>query len=178
MRNLDVAKVLDVTLSARGKMGGLENSICNFWETSSEEWKKSLSGMGKFAVRNGHLPGVNLSGAAQSLAKMAGVGSDTPFTVLEGDVTIAGQRVASKLIHLDSPSGIVDLRGSVGLDSTLDYQGTVNLNPTELLGTKGVGGVIGGLLAKNVGKISLPFSLAGTIGSPKVTPGKSMPGVG
>ena len=56
---------------------------------------------------------------------MAGVGGDTPFTVLEGDLTIADQRVSSKQIHLDSSVGIVDLKGSLGLDSTLDYQGTV-----------------------------------------------------
>jgi hypothetical protein len=178
MRNLDVAKVLEVTPSARGKMGGTGELDLQLLGNLGADWKKSLSGTGKFAVRNGHLPGVNLSGIGQSLAKTAGVGSDTPFSVLEGDVTIANQRVTSKLIHLDSSVGIVDLRGSLGLDGTLDYQGTVNLNPTELLGTKGVGGAIGGLLAKNVGKISLPFSLAGTIGSPKVTPGKSMPGVG
>ena len=69
---------------------------------------------GQFAVRNGHLPGVNLAGAAESLAKMAGVGGDTPFTVLEGDINIANQRVSSKQIHLDSSAGIVDLKRQSG----------------------------------------------------------------
>ncbi len=144
----------------------------------SDAWKKTLSGTGKFAVRNGHLPGVNLAGMEGSLAKMAGVGSDTPFSVLEGDINIANQRVTSKLIHLDSQAGVVDLQGSLGLDSTLDYQGTVSLDAAGALGTKGVGGVVGGFLGKSVGKISVPFALAGTIESPKVTPGKGVPGLG
>ena len=139
MRNLDVAKVLDVTPSARGKMGGTGELDLQLLGNLSDAWKKTLSGTGKFAVRNGHLPGVNLAGAAESVAKMAGVGGNTPFTVLEGDITIADQRVSSKQIHLDSSAGIVDLRGSVGLDGTLDYQGTATVNPAAALGS-GSGG--------------------------------------
>ena len=178
MRNLDVAKVLDVTPAARGKMGGTGELDAQLLGSLSSSWKKTLSGSGKFAVRNGHLPGVNLAGAAQSLAKMAGVGSDTPFTVLEGDFTIANQRVTSKLIHLDSSVGIVDLKGSVGLDSTLDYQGTATVNPAAALGSGAVGSIVGGLIGSRVGKITVPFALAGTIGSPKVSPGKGGPSFG
>lgn len=178
MRNLDVAKVLEVTPSARGKMSGAGELDLQLLGSLSDDWKKTLSGTGKFAVRNGHLPGVNLAGVEESLAKMAGVGSDTPFSVLEGDVNIANQRVTSKLIHLDSQAGVVNLQGSLGLDSTLDYQGTVSLNAAGALGTKGVGGAVGGFLGKSVGKISVPFALAGTIESPKVTPGKGIPGLG
>lgn len=178
MRNLDVAKVLDVTPSARGKMSGTGELDAALLGSLSAAWKKTLSGSGKFAVRNGHLPGVNLAGAAQSLAKMAGVGSDTPFTVLEGDFTIANQRVTSKLIHLDSSVGIMDLKGSVGLDSTLDYQGTATVNPAAILGSGAVGSIVGGLLGSRVGKITVPFVLAGTIKSPKASPGKGGPSFG
>src|ERR1700730_10616326 len=75
MRNLDVAKVLDVSPSARGKMGGTGELDLQLLGALSDAWKKTLSGTGKFAVRNGHLPGVNLAGAAESVLKMAGVGS-------------------------------------------------------------------------------------------------------
>ena len=175
MRNLDVAKVLDVTPSARGKMGGIGELDLQLLGNLSEAWKKTLTGTGKFAVRNGHLPGVNLAGAAQSLAKMAGVGSDTPFTVLEGDVAIASQRVSSRQIHLDSSSGVVDLRGSVGLDSTLDYQGTAVVNPATAMSSSQLGSIVGGLIASRVGKITVPFALAGTIESPKVQKGNGIP---
>jgi hypothetical protein len=178
MRNLDVAKVIEVNPSARGKMAGTGELDLQLLGNLSDQWKKTISGTGKFAVRNGHLPGVNLAGAAESLAKMAGVGNDTPFTVLEGDVTIANQRVTSKLIHLDSQVGVVDLRGSVGLDSSLDYQGTAVVNPAAAMGSKGIGGVVGGLIGSRVGKITVPFALAGTIESPKVEPGKGIPGLG
>jgi uncharacterized protein involved in outer membrane biogenesis len=178
MRNLDVAKVLDVSPSARGKMGGTGELDLQLLGALSDAWKKTLSGTGKFAVRNGHLPGVNLAGAAESLMKMTGVGGDTPFTVLEGDITIADQRVSSKQIHLDSSVGTVDLRGSLGLDSTLDYQGSTTVNPAAALGSGKVGSVVGGLIGSRVGKITVPFALAGTIESPKVQPGKGVPSFG
>jgi AsmA protein len=179
LRNLDVAKVLEVTPSARGKMGGTgELDLPQLGGSLSDAWKKTLSGTGKFAVRNGHLPGVNLAGAAESVMKMAGVGGDTPFTVLEGDINIANQRVTSKQIHLDSSVGIVDLRGSLGLDSTLDYQGSVTVNPAAALGSGKVGSIVGGLIGTRVGKITVPFALAGTIESPKVQPGKGVPSFG
>jgi len=178
MRNLNVAKVLDVSPSARGKMGGTGELDLQLLGNLSDAWKKSLSGTGKFAVRNGHLPGVNLAGAAESVMKMAGVGGDTPFSVLEGDLTIADQRVSSKQIHLDSSVGIVDLKGSLGLDSTLDYQGTATVNPVAALGTGKVGGIVGGLIGSRMGKVTVPFALAGTIESPKVAPGKGVPSFG
>jgi uncharacterized protein involved in outer membrane biogenesis len=178
MRKLDVAKVLEVSPAARGKMGGTGELDLQLLGSLSEAWKKSLSGTGKFAVRDGYLPGVNLSNAAQSIAKLAGVGENTPFTVLEGDVNIADQRVSSKLIHLDSPTGIVDLRGSMTLDGALDYQGEITLNPATALGSKGVGSIVGGLIGSRVGKITVPFALGGTIDSPKVQPGKGIPSFG
>jgi uncharacterized protein involved in outer membrane biogenesis len=178
MRNLDVAKVLDVTPAARGKMGGTGELDAQLLGSLSDAWKKTLSGSGKFAVRNGHLPGVNLAGAAQSLAKMSGVGSDTPFSVLEGDFTIADQQVTSKLIHLDSQVGVVDLKGALGLDSTLNYQGSAVVDPAAALGSGTAGKLVGGLIGSRVGKITVPFALGGTIDSPKVSPGKGIPGFG
>jgi uncharacterized protein involved in outer membrane biogenesis len=178
IRNLDVAKVLDVTPSARGKMSGTAELSLELHGSMSDAWKKTLSGSGKFAVRDGHLPGVNLASAAESVMKMAGVGSDTPFSILEGDINIADQRVTSKQIHLDSSVGIVDLKGSLGLDSTLDYQGAATVNPASALGTGKVGSMVGGLIGSKVGKISVPFALGGTIENPKVQPGKSLPSFG
>jgi AsmA-like C-terminal region len=178
LRNLDVAKVLDVTPAARGKMGGTGELDLQLLGNLSDQWKKTVSGTGKFAVRNGHLPGVNLAGAAESAMKMAGVGGDTPFSVLEGDINIANQRVSSKLIHLDSSAGVVDLKGSLGLDETLDYDGTVALNPAGALGNGKAASMMGGLIGNRVGKITVPFALGGTIESPKVRPGKGMPGFG
>jgi uncharacterized protein involved in outer membrane biogenesis len=179
LRNLDVAKVLDASPSARGKMGGTgELDLPQLAGSLSDTWKNTLSGTGKFAVRNGHLPGVNLAGAAESVVKMAGVGGDTPFTVLEGDITIAEQRVASKQIHLDSSAGVVDLRGSLGLDGTLDYQGTVAVNPASALGAGKAGGIVSGLIGSRVGKITVPIALGGTIESPKVRPGNGVPSFG
>lgn len=178
MRNLDVAKVLEVNPAARGKMGGTGELDLQLLGNLSDAWKKTLSGTGKFAVRDGHLPGVNLAGAAESVMKMAGVGGDTPFSVLQGDIAIADQRVSSKQIHLDSSAGIVDLKGSLGLDGTLDYQGTVTVNPAGALGGGKVGGMVSGLIGSRVGKITVPLALGGTVESPKVRPGNGVPSFG
>src|ERR1700730_9206022 len=175
MRNLDVAKVLEVSPSARGKMGGTGELDLQLLGALSEAWKKTLSGTGKFAVRNGFLPGVNLAGAAQSVAKMAGVGGNTPFTVLQGDIDISSQKVSSKQIHLDSPDGTVDLRGNVSLDGALDYQGQVVVNPGAIAGSGAVGNIVGSLIGSRVSKITVPIALGGTIEKPKVQPGKDIP---
>jgi AsmA protein len=178
MRDVDVAKVLDVTPAARGKMGGTAELDLQLLGNLNAAWKKTLSGTGKFAIRNGHLPGVNLAGAAESALKMAGVGADTPFSVLGGDLTIANQRVSSKQIHLDSPSGVVDLRGNLGLDGALDYQGVATVNPAGALGSGAVGAIVGGFIGSKVGKVTVPFALAGTVESPKVRPGQGVPSFG
>jgi AsmA protein len=175
MRNLDVAKVLDVSPSARGKMGGTGELDLQLLGALSGTWKKTLSGNGKFAVRNGHLPGVNLPAVAQSVGKWGGVGGDTPFTLLAGDINIAEQRVSSKQIHLDSSSGTVDLRGGISLDGALDYQGQVAVNPGAIAGSGAVGSILGGLLGSRVSKITVPIALSGTVESPKVRPGQGVP---
>lgn len=177
LRNLNVARVLDVSPAARGKMSGTGELDLTLLGSLSDAWRKTLSGTGKFAVRDGHLPGVNLSGASESLAKFSGVGGDTQFSNLEGDISIGNERVSSKQIHLDSTSGTVDLRGSLGLDGTLDYQGQVALTPGAggPSGGNVVGGIVGGLLRSRVSKITVPFALGGTIENPKVTPGKGIP---
>jgi uncharacterized protein involved in outer membrane biogenesis len=175
MRNLDVAKVLEASPAARGKMGGTGELDLQLLGNLSDAWKKTLSGTGKFAVRNGHLPGVDLAGVAESVLKMTGAGGDTKFSVLEGDINIANQSVTSKLIHLDSVDGVVDLHGSVGLDGALNYDGTAVVNPAGALGKGAVGGIVGGLIGSRVGKITVPFALGGTIADPKVRPGKGVP---
>lgn len=184
LRNLDVGKALEASPAASGKMAGTAEMDLQLFGALSDAWRKSLSGSGKFAIRNGKLPGVNLGGIAGSLVKTAGVGKDTPFTVLQGDINIADQRVNSKQIHLDSPSGLVDLSGSLGLDGSLDYQGQVTITPGETGSTGGsaganlLGGVVGGLLGRTVGKITVPFALSGTVADPKVRPGKALPSIG
>jgi hypothetical protein len=64
------------------------------------------------------------------------------------------------------------------MDGTLSYQGTAVVNPVAAFGGGKAGSVVGGLLGSRVGKITVPFALAGTVESPKVTPGKGVPSFG
>ena len=72
----------------------------------------------------------------------------------------------------------MDLGGSLGLDGTLDYQGSTTVNTAAALGSSKVGSVVGGLLGGRAGKITVPFALEGTVDAPKVRPGKGAPSFG
>ena len=52
-----------------------------------------------------------------------GIGGDTTFTAITGDVNVRNQRVASRDIHLNSPRDTADLAGSLGFDGSLDFDG-------------------------------------------------------
>src|SRR5574337_349368 len=174
VRNLDVGKLLAAS-AARGKLSGIGELNLQLFGSLTPEIRKSLTGSGNFAVRNGRLPGLNLSGGLESLARLTGVGGDTPFTLLQGDLSIAQGRVVSKQIHLDSPEGTVDLHGSLGLDGTLNYDGQAVLAPSGAGGkptaVDAVAGILGGVLKQNVSRITVPISIRGTLQDPKFLPG-------
>jgi uncharacterized protein involved in outer membrane biogenesis len=176
MRNLDMTKVLQVLPSMRDKMAGTGEFDLQLLGNLSPTWIKTLSGTGKFAVHSGHLPGLNLGGASQGLVKLTAEGGDTPFTVIAGDIDIARQRISSKQVHLDSASGIVDLRGSVGFDGSLDYQGQISVNLDAVAGSGSLGKFVSGVIGSRVGKITVPITLSGTIQNPRAQPANDVPG--
>jgi hypothetical protein len=168
----------------RGKFAGTAELDLQLIGSIEPQWTQSLTGTGQFAVRNGRIAGFNLAGAAQSLANLAGVNGDTPFTRIAGDLNIRDGRVASRQIHMDSPRGTLDLKGSCGFYGSLDYEGQMI---AQLGGSAAAGsatgapdllsGLIGNAMSRNLGKtqVTVPFLLKGTVQQPQLRPGRASP---
>ena len=172
VRNLDVGAMLAASPATRGKLSGTGELNLQLFGALSNEWRKVLSGKGQFTIRNGRLPGVNLSGAKESLAKLTGMSGETPFSLIQGDLGIGQGRVASRQIHMDSPHGIVDMHGSCSLDGALEYDGQAVVNPGGSGAGGALGDILGGILQRDVGRVTVPFSIRGTLQDPKVQPGR------
>jgi len=180
IRGLDLAGLAATDPSTKGKISGTGELDLQLVGSLSGAWEKALSGTGKFTIRDGRLPGLNLGQALQTVAGALGVGkafgNETAFRTIAGDLSVGGGRVASRQILLDAPQGTVNLQGSFGLDGTLDYNGEVTLVP----GTSGnvetpadaIGSLLGTVLKKNVTRASVPISISGTFSDPKVRPGR------
>ncbi len=177
VRNLDVGAMLAASPATRGKLSGTGELNLQLFGALSNEWRKVLSGKGQFTIRNGRLPGVNLSGAKESLAKLTGMSGETPFSLIQGDLGIGQGRVASRQIHMDSPHGIVDMHGSCSLDGALEYDGQAVVNPGGAAAAGALGDILGGILQRDVGRVTVPFSIRGTLQDPKVQPGRGGPRV-
>jgi hypothetical protein len=199
-RNLNVEQILAATPSLRGKFAGTGELDLQVFGSLVADWQRSLSGKGEFAVRNGRISGFNLSGAAQSIANLAGVNGYTTFTAITGDLDIGQERIASRDIHLDSSLGTMDLKGSLGLDSasnnspnnsrnnSLDYSpnydGQINAQiggqsgssaqASDKSGGNSIADQIGRVLAKNPIKVLVPFALRGTLQHPEILPGHGL----
>jgi uncharacterized protein involved in outer membrane biogenesis len=176
LNGLNLGSMLDAAgPGMKGKMTGTAQLDLQLAGPGAGEWQKSLTGNGKFSIRDGKLPGVNLGGAMGMLAKASGVG-ETTFTSIGGDLTVLDGRVSTKQTNMDSSSGTLELAGSFSLiDQSMSFNGKATLAPSG-----GAIGVISGLLTaasdKKVNGITVPFSLSGTISNPRFAPGVPVPG--
>ena len=184
LRDLNTGRILDESPDMRGKFAGTGELDLQLVGSLGPQWARSLTGTGQFAIRNGRITGFNLTGAAQSLANLAGVSGDTPFTRIAGDINIRSQRITSRQIHMDSPRGTLDLRGSSGLDGSLDYEGQMvaqlggaSAAPSGNSARDIISGIIGGAISSRVGQgqVTVPFVLRGSLQQPQLRPGRAVP---
>ncbi len=190
VKSLDVAKVLEAS-GAEKKITGTAELTMQAAGLLGGNLLDSLTGSGNLAVRDGTLPGFDLGGLGQ-LAKVQKIltfgassadqfSGTTRFNSVTADLALRSGRIHSQRIHLDSPSGTVDLRGSVGFDQTLSYDG----NAVLMGGQAGTGtqdpigaitGILGNVTKQTVGRVSVPFAVRGTVENPKIQPGRGIPG--
>jgi uncharacterized protein involved in outer membrane biogenesis len=189
VKNVDVAQMITAVSGKPSKVTGTGELNLKAGGPLGKNVLDTLTGDGDFAVRNGKVVGFNL-GALNALGKVqqiisfgqaGGSVADTSFSLLGGDLRIAGGRVSSNQIHLDSSLGTADMKGSFGFDQTLNYDGRAVLsggggsgggsnNPVAVLG-----GILGTVTKQPISHMSVPFSVRGTFEDPKIMPGKGIP---
>lgn len=187
-RSVDVGKMMASSPGTRGKITGTAELTLQAFGSLGPSVLNSLTGSGNFAVRDGRLPGFNLGGAAQALARVQQVltfgqggipSGETTFSAITGDLTLGGGRVSSNRIHMDASVGTVDMRGSFGFDQTLSYDGQAVLIRSSSGGVNNpvdaITGVLGGVMKQTVGRITVPFAVRGTFADPKIQPGRGIP---
>ena len=176
-RTLDVGRMLDDSPSLKGKLYGVAEFDLQAFGSLEAAWRSSLTGTGTFSVRDGHLPSVNLSSAPGAAADSNSPPSPTPFRRIAGDAAIAGQRFTSRKIHIDAPSGIVDLQGSLSFGGAINYQGQISFPggaaPSAPNATEGIAGYLNAVLRNAAGKVVVPFALRGTLAQPQVLPSQA-----
>ncbi len=160
----------------KGMLGGLLNTELAIsgrgleWETIS----KSLTGSGDFNLAKAEIKGLDLStgsmSALTSLGSLAGFSvpkdliSGKSIDTIKSAFKIQDGKVSTEALSL-SGGGLEALgKGHVGLDMSLDYEGSITLSDSivKKLGKNA------SFLADDRGNIVLPFGLGGTLAAPAV----------
>jgi hypothetical protein len=182
VHGLNAERMLRNWPGLKGKFAGTTELDVQLVGSLERHWTESLAGNGQFLIRNGRIAGFNLASAARSLDDPPGVRNDTPFTRVAGDLSIRNGRVSSRQIHMDSPSGMLDLRGSCGFYGTLDYAGRiiapVGAGSNPAAGEDGIlPAASGNAVVQNISQrqITVPFLLSGTLQQPQFRLGGTAP---
>jgi hypothetical protein len=131
--------------------------------------EQSLQTTGTFAVRNGSFPSIAFKG----LTLPAG---DSNFSYFGGDLHVARERGYSNKLTMVANEMQATSSGSFGFDRSLQYSGHAVVDPatqaTSLTSSPLLASlqpILAGYLQKGVGvaRVSVPFTLRGTIGNPQ-----------
>ena len=145
-----------------------------------------LSGKGQFAVHDGTFLGLDIEGTLAKMAKLLQLNlpvGDTRFTFLGGDFRISKARIHSNRLRLDAEALKASLRGSVGFDQTLNYNGSgllkgeATTQQQKKPSRNPFGGLRRGLgiVTRQTMKITgmrVPFTVRGTLQDPKIRGGR------
>ena len=129
---------------------------------------KALEGPGHLEVKDGKIEGVNLTGEALALLKVAGVSLEqakaTAFSTLESDFMIKQGILTLQKLLADSHDFQATGNGTVGFDQTLNL--AVNLNLSQALSQKISGSTPVAKVAMKEGRLRLPLLITGTLQNP------------
>ena len=170
---VDVARLLAAFPDARGKMTGkMEGHLKLSGEVEhSPDPLTGMRGVGELTIRNGSLPSLQLKKNLAELARLSGLGpasgDPSSFSSISADLNIANRRITSNKIVVVGNAVGVDGSGSLSLggEGSLDYDGVAKLDAQRNAITNILAGLSGATLAD--GKLTFPFTLAGTLRAPK-----------
>jgi uncharacterized protein involved in outer membrane biogenesis len=132
------------------------------------ELTKALEGPGHVEIKEGRIEGVNLTGEALALLKVAGISLDqakaTAFSTLETDFMIKQGIVQVQKLLADSHDFQATGNGTVGFDQTLKL--LVNLNLSQAMTQKIAGSSPVAKVAMKDGRLRLPLVITGTVQQP------------
>jgi uncharacterized protein involved in outer membrane biogenesis len=135
---------------------------------SMPDLTNALQGPGHFEVKDGKVEGVNLTGEAVALLKVAGISLDqakaTAFSTLETDFMIKQGIVNIQRLLADSHEFQATGNGKVGFDQTLNL--ALNLNLTQAMSQKIAGASPVAKVAMRDGRLRLPLVITGTVQNP------------
>ncbi len=174
-RNLNLGQIVVTSPALREKFAGTGELDLQLFGSLDEAWQKSLLGKGQFAVRNGRIAGVNIYDATQSPTEVAVARGDTTFTAITGDLTIAAQRIGSNDLHLESPRGTADLRGTCGFDGSVSYAGQISTPPSPESAAAASPAMRSSLCSNKPAqnKNVVRFLLHGTLENPQLLPSRA-----
>jgi uncharacterized protein involved in outer membrane biogenesis len=187
LKGVDVAKLLEAFPDARGKMTGkMEGNLKLTGEIMhSSDPLAGLRGSGRFDIRNGRLPSLQLNKNLKDLARLSNLGPSSgdasSFSSISADLNIADQRIASNKIVLVGNGVDADGSGNLSLagGGNLNYEGIARVSAEQNPLTNILANLSGATFAN--GKLSFPFTLGGTFENPrfrlKTAQGANQPGL-
>jgi uncharacterized protein involved in outer membrane biogenesis len=170
---VEVAQLLEAFPEARGKMTGtMEGNVKLSGEvTHSPDPLAGMRGTGQVSIRNGQLPSLQLNKNLTQLARLTNLGpasgDPSSFSSISTDLNIANGRITSNKVAIVGNGVEVDGSGSMTLAGagSLDYQGISKVASGQNPVTGILASFSGATFAD--GKLSLPFTLGGTLQHPK-----------
>ncbi len=173
LAGVDMARLLAAFPDARGKMTGkMDGTMKLAGEvTHSPDPLAGMRGTGQMSIRNGQLPTLQLNKNLMLLARLSSLGpasgDPSSFSSIAADLNIANERVTSNKIAVVGNGVNIDGTGSFGLAGagSLDYQGIAKL----VAGQNPLAGILQNLSGATYadGKLSMPFTIGGTLQAPK-----------
>ncbi|HTL61487.1 MAG TPA: AsmA family protein [Nitrospira sp.] len=135
---------------------------------SRADLTRALEGPGHLEIKDGKIDGVNLTGEALALLKVAGVSLDqvnaTAFSTLETDFMIRQGVLTLQKLLADSHDFQATGSGTIGFDQALNV--AVNLNLSQALSQKIAGSSPVAKVALKDGRLRLPLTMTGTVQNP------------
>jgi AsmA protein len=132
---------------------------------TSSEMIDNLSGEGLVRVEDGHIPSFNVRTELSSLGLISNTGVstilDTSFSIIGGSFVLSGNKFVTSKLAVKSEEWDAVLKGEVDLTGAVDFNGDIFLSHTMALDIKPE--YITSLLGNTSGKLSLPFSLTGSV---------------